>query len=289
MSYKPATILASQTRLMKSKLTKRQYRISIALPYASFESPDASWPFDKPLKRWPVIYLTDANFYFGLITDMVRAMAWCGRPTDAIIVGIGYNEQSDPQKAWQDAVAGREYDLTPVRDEKVEAEMSEWLKQKVETGGAGQFLQFIKQELIPVIEGEFNADPKRRILVGHSLGGLFAAFALFADPGLFESYIIGSPSLWHGERCVFKQEEQFARKHKKLAARVHLWVGEREETSTAAMVSDAVRFGAILESRKYKGLTLVKRIFADENHCEVIAPGFQAGLKWALAKREEAR
>jgi hypothetical protein len=49
-------------------------------------------------------------------------------------------------------------------------------------------------------------------------------------------------------------------------------------------VSETVRFGAILESRKYKGLTLVKRIFTDENHCEVITPGFQAGLKMALEK-----
>jgi hypothetical protein len=43
-----------------------------------------------------------------------------------------------------------------------------------------------------------------------------------------------------------------------------------------------VRFGAILKSRKYKGLSLVTQIFANENHCEVIAPGFQAGLKMAL-------
>lgn len=289
MSYKPATILASQTRLMKSKITKRQYRISIALPYAYYESPGASWPFDKPLKQWPVIYLTDANYYFGLVTDMVRAMAWCGRSTDAIIVGIGYREQSVPQKAWQDSVAWRDYDFTPVRVEKEEENSSEWLQRRVVTGGAPNFLQFIKQELIPAIEGEFNTDPKRRILVGHSLGGLFAAFALLAEPGLFESYIIGSPSLSYGERCVFKQEEQFAQEQKQLDARVHLWVGEREETATDAMVSDTVRFGAILESRSYKGLMLVKQIFADENHCEVIAPGFQAGLKWALERRNEEK
>lgn len=47
MTVKPTSILASQTRLMKSKFTKRQYRISIALPYAYIEAPDASWPFDK--------------------------------------------------------------------------------------------------------------------------------------------------------------------------------------------------------------------------------------------------
>lgn len=143
----------------------------------------------------------------------------------------------------------------------------------------------------PTASSEFcnTPDPARRILVGHSLGGLFAAFALFAEPGLFESYIIGSPALGYGERCVFQREEQFAWEHKELAARVHLWVGELEETADDSMVSDMVRFGAILESRKYEGLTLVKRIFADENHCEVLAPGFQASLKWALEKRDGER
>ena len=133
MPYKPATILASQTRLMKSKFTKRQYRISIALPYAYYELPGASWPFDKPLKKWPVVYLTDANYYFGLVTDMVRVMAWCGKPTDAIIVGIGYKEQSVPQKAWQDSIAWRESDFTPVRVESEEKETGEWLQRRVVT------------------------------------------------------------------------------------------------------------------------------------------------------------
>ena len=289
MSSNPATILASQTRLMTSEFTRRTYRISIAFPYASLEAPDANWPFDQPLKKWPVIYLIDANFYFGLVTDMVRAMAWCGRPTDAIIVGICYEEQNDPQQAWHTAAAERARDLTPVCSEQYEASMSAWLKRTIETGGADRFLQFIKHELIPAIEGEFNADLHRRILVGHSLGGLFAAFALFAEPGLFESYIIGSPALGYGERCVFKQEEQFAQEHKELAARVHLWVGELEESTDDPMVSNMVRFVAILESRKYEGMTLVKRIFADENHCEVLAPGFQAGLKWVLEKRDGER
>lgn len=289
MSTKSATIVASEIRTIESRQTGRRYRISIALPYAYFESPDASWPFDKPLKKWPVIYLTDANWYFGLVTDMVRAMSWCGRPTDAIIVGIGYEEQDDPQKAWQDSVSGREYDFTPLPSEKVETEMFDWLKRKVETGGAGKFLQFIKQELITAIESEFNADPNRRILVGHSLGGLFVAFALFALPGLFDSYIIGSPALNYGEKCVFKQEEQYAQEHKELMARVFLWVGELEESADDPFVSSMVRFAAILDSRKYEGLTLTKRIFSDENHCEVLAPGFQASLKWALAKREEER
>ena len=45
-----------------------------------------------------------------------------------------------------------------------------------------------------------------------------------------------------------------------------------------------MRLAAILQGRKYEGLTLVKYVFPDQNHCEVAAPGFQAGLKFALKK-----
>jgi uncharacterized protein len=280
MTAKQATVLASEVRMMKSKYTGRKYRISIALPYAYFNSLDKSWPFDKPLEKWPVVYLTDANWYFGMVTDIVRSMAWCGSTTDAIIVGIGYAQDKNPQEAWRDSAAWRSSDLIPCRLEKYEQDESKQSKRKVETGGAGKFLQFIKQELIPAVESEFKADPKRRILAGHSDGGLFAAFALFEEPGLFESYIVGSPGLVSCD--VFKQEEQFAKRHKKLHAKVHLWVGGSEESINDHRESNMVRFGAILESRKYTGLSLVRQIFANENHCEVIAPGFQAGLKMAL-------
>jgi hypothetical protein len=136
--------------------------------------------------------------------------------------------------------------------------------------------------LIPVIEQDFQADPRKRILVGHSFGGLFTAFALLEEPGLFDTYIIGSPSLAYGDKFIFKREELFAKRHKKLVAKIHLWIGDREETSDDTGLSDVIRFGAILESRKYKGLTLVKQIFTDQNHNEVIAPGFMSGLKLAL-------
>jgi predicted alpha/beta superfamily hydrolase len=219
-----------------------------------------------------------------MVVDMVRSMAWCGRSTDAIVVGIGYPDNPIPQEAWRDAEALRERDFSPIRDQKREADLSKFLKRKVETGGANQFLQFIKQELIPVIESEFNADPQRRILAGHSMAGLFTAFALFTEPALFESYIIGSPWFWYAEGCIFKQEERFAQRRKRLKAKVHLWVGELEEAHDDPAVSESFRFESILRSRNYKGLTLIRQVFADENHCEVPAPGFHASLKWLLEK-----
>jgi predicted alpha/beta superfamily hydrolase len=286
MTTKPATILASEVRTMKSKHTGRKYRISISLPYASFKSDLKTWPFNEPLKRWPVVYLIDGNWFFGMVSAIVRNMGWFGKwsgnTTDAIVVGIGYPEDQNPQEALCDQTARRFSDLTPIRDEGVEKWVENLVMRSSLTGGAGGFLHFIKDELIPVIEQDFQADPHKRLLAGHSLGGTFAAFALLEEPRLFDTYIIGSPWLSYGDGFIFKREELFAKRHKKLAAKIHLWVGDREESAEDTGLSDVIRFGAILESRQYKGLALIKQIFADHHHNEVIAPGFVSGLKSAL-------
>jgi predicted alpha/beta superfamily hydrolase len=288
MPAKPATILASEVRMLKSKHTGQKYRISISKPYASFKSDLKTWPFNEPLKKWPVVYLIDGNWFFGMVTAMVRNMGWFGKwsgnTTDAIIVGIGYPEDKNPQQALCDQIARRFHDLSPIPDKNLETSIGNVLMRPVFTGGAGNFLRFIRDELIPIIDKDFPTDPRKRTLVGHSLGGTFTAFALFEEPRLFSTYIIGSPSLEYGDRFIFKREETFSKRHKNLAAKVHLWVGDREESLEGTDVSDVIRFGAILEGRGYKGLTLVKQIFADLHHNEVIAPGFVSGLKIALGR-----
>jgi predicted alpha/beta superfamily hydrolase len=285
MTTKPATIISSEIREMTSKQTGRKYRISIGLPYAYHKSRGSGGPFDKPLEQWPVVYLVDGDLYFGMVTDIVRAMAWCGTTTDAIVIGIGYPQDKDPQEAWRNQYAWRNQDLSPFRDEAIEKADEAWVKRPAPTGGAGHFLNLIQHELIPVIDKDFRTDSKKRILAGHSSGGTFATFALFAAPGLFSTYIVGSPALADGDRYIFNYEEAFAKRHKKLAAQVHLWAGGREEAlNGSSILSDTIRFGAILEGRQYKGLKLTRQIFPDEYHCEVIAPGFQAGLKLALKK-----
>jgi predicted alpha/beta superfamily hydrolase len=289
MKSKPATILASEMRMMESKHTGRKYRITISLPYVYAEPRVEDWPFIDAPAKWPVVYLLDANWYFGMVTDLIRAMAWCGNTTDAIVVGIGYHENTDSQEAWREAFARRYIDFTPIRDEVSEKWHSEVAERPCTAGDASNFLNFMKNEVIPMVENEYQIDPSKRILAGHSHGGLFTAFALLEQPGLFRFYIIGSPSLSYGNKFIFNCEEQFAIRRKRLPANVYLSVGELEETADDTTLADTLRFAAILESRKYKGLSLRKQIFTDMNHCEVIAPGFQAGLKIALRKLQPIR
>lgn len=279
---KQPSLLATELRKMKSKATGKNYRISIALPYAYVDDSIKFDLFDKPLTAWPVVYVLDSDFFFGMITDMVRIMSFSGRTTDAIVVGIGYPEKETPQESVRNVLALRNDDLTPMQSEKSEKVNREWLNREVKSGGGGQFHNFIKQELIPMIEKDYRTDPERRILAGHSFA--FSVFAMFQEPGLFSSYIASSPSLNYPDNSMFTLESKYAKNHKRLQAHIYLSAGELEEATDDTTLTDMYRFAALLESRKYKGLSLTKQVFPDNNHTEVTALAFQAGLKMALKK-----
>ena len=284
MSTHPTTILASETRVLKSEHTGREYCLKISLPYA-YEKPWVSGPtYQHYPAQWPVVYLLDANWFFGMVTDMTRNMAFCGGTTDAIVVGIGYPEADDPQETFLNGMARRANDLLPAQDEVAEKNSRNFTGRPASTGDGMRFHQFIRNEVIPMIERDFRADPARRILVGHSFSGLFGAFALLHEPELFDAYILASPSIGAADRFVFKQEEAYAREHKVLKARVHLSAAEFDEDADTPMVGDMFHFAALLASRNYEGLTLTKQLFANMNHCEVVAPAFHAGLLWALKR-----
>jgi predicted alpha/beta superfamily hydrolase len=281
---KQASLLATEFRMLKSKATGKNYRVSIALPFNYADASMNIAPFDKPLAAWPVVYLLDSDWYFGMLTDMVRIMAWSGRTTDAIIVGIGYPEEESILDTWRIGLASRTHDLTPQQSEISEKYNSQWLKLDVKTGGGNEFYNFITQELVPLIDQEYRTDPAKRILAGHSHGGLFTLFAMFQDPGFFSRYIASSPSLDFADNIMFTLESVYARKHTRLPAQVYLAAGELEQGTDDTTLTDMYRFAALLESRKYKGFSLTKQVFLDNNHCEVTAPAFQAGLKMALRK-----
>jgi uncharacterized protein len=284
MAAEPVTILSGELHMMASQHTGKKYRITVSLPLGYSSAAGESWPFHDIPAKWPVVYVLDGNWYAGMVTGIIRPMSWCGSTSDAIVVGIGYPEDADVRESFRESFTRRDFDLTPIRDEAVEKSMSEGHKRPVPNGGADRFLKFIQDELTPFIEKAYNADPSRRILVGHSYGGLFALYALFEAPDLFEALIIGSPTLSYGKPFTFQREEAFAKEHKKLAASVYLFVGEYEESLDDHTVTDTLRMAAILQGRGYEGFTLVKQVFLDQNHCEVAAPGFHAGLKFALKK-----
>jgi predicted alpha/beta superfamily hydrolase len=156
-----ASLPATEVRTITTRTVKQDYRISVALP--------PSYP-SHPEKSYPTIYLLDANWYFGMVTEITRAMYFDGHFPETIVVGIGYPVDEPLEQAIQQVIDLRIRDLTPIKDEAYERGGSR------QSGGAAEFLKFIQTELIPIIEADYRTNPAVRVLAGHSLGGLFALY-----------------------------------------------------------------------------------------------------------------
>ncbi len=116
-------------------------------------------------------------------------------------------------------------------------------------GGLVYDLNFLKTELIPFLEANYRGDPARRILGGHSLGGLFTLYAMFSDPSLFWGYLAGSPAIPWDNNVLVKQEEEYAKSHKDLPVRLYLAAGGAEPLLTPGMT-----FVRTLVARNYTGV-----------------------------------
>ncbi|OEZ63807.1 alpha/beta hydrolase [Duganella sp. HH105] len=261
---------------LSSTRTGHRYRIFISVPETA-----------APAGGHPVMYVLDGNAAFPSAALMARTVARRSKATGLhapVVVGIGYASGEDFD------MAARARDYTPPAAGK--AAKGE--------GGADLFLDFIEQELKPLIQAAVSIDPQRQALFGHSYGGLFTLHALFTRPAAFQTYIAASPSIWFSERFVLSEAAGLAasRKHK---PQVLLTVGELEQSAgpptarpnerNAAlaqkkMVDEARDLAAKLEAQK-QALGLARVGFIElprENHGSALFPALSRGLEFFLER-----
>lgn len=140
----------------------------------------------------PVLYVLDGDIGFALAAEIARMRGIMGMQPTAMIVGIGYGAD------FLEFAKLRTADLTPLLSAAGRAAMGN-LASFIgdQDGGADRFLDFLTNTLAPEIARCYpEASDDDRILFGHSLGGLFTAYALLTRPGAFRSFVANSPSLW---------------------------------------------------------------------------------------------
>lgn len=264
------SIQATEEHLIRAQSIDQDYLISVAFPY-HYD--------DRPNDRYPVIYVLDGNWYFGLVVDMVRVMnfrvPFCNELPDAIIVGIGYPEGNSLTEKQHEICQRRMRDFTSIRDEGLEAwHHSEFPipSEGKRAGGAAAFLTFLESQLIPYVDAHYRTDTSNRCLLGHSLGGTFALYSAFNCPTLFQKYVVASPAQTFMGEAWFTEAQTYT----ELPARMFLSVGELEYDENAqAQYQRLIHF---LNDRLTNRNTLVERTFANYTHCAVVAPSFQVGL-----------
>lgn len=77
-------------------------------------------------------------------------------------------------------------------------------------GGAENFTRFLQNELIPYMEEHFSSDTTRssRAVLGHSAGGLYAAYAFTMHNDLFGNYLMLSPAIWYDDGICLEYESE---------------------------------------------------------------------------------
>jgi predicted alpha/beta superfamily hydrolase len=245
----------------------------------------------EPTQPSSTLYVLDGNGFFAGAVDLVRSLQLYRHLPPLLVVGIGYRAGG-----VADTIDVRTRDLTPTADRRYE----EWHGRPVQMGGGPAFLRFILDELKPWAADRFGVEAADSVLWGHSLGGLFATYAMLQAPQAFWGYALSSPSYWWHGRAIEALEDDFAGAHRALPVRAHVSIGAdetfegrmREQANMSAedqaraaawhldMVSDMERFAARLAGRGYEGLELQTEVFPNEFHITVPFLTMGRALRW---------
>jgi len=248
---------------------KRAYEIYVSLPA----------DYAKTTKRYPVVYVTDAPYAFPLIRAIAGRVSRHGVGLENfILVGFGY-AQGDS------GVVSRNRDYTPT-DRARERKAPEGVY-----GQGAAYLDYLAQDVLPLVDGRYRTDPRRRIYVGHSYGSLLGLQALLERPNTFSHYILGSPSLWFDQEQPFGALRRYAQTHGDLVGKVHFYAGSLEQPTRNRpdeenMVALMNRYAAELRSHRWRGLDLKVTVLDGEDHATVFPRLVTQGLIWALPKQD---
>jgi predicted alpha/beta superfamily hydrolase len=237
---------------MKSSQTGQAHELIIALPSSYHQSPD---------KKYPVLYFLDAYWDMPLVAATYGNLIYDNVVPEFIMVGFSYPGNVDYGKE-------RRRDFTPT---KVSPNLGA-------DGGAPEFLRFIKESVVPMIEADYRGDKQHRALAGSSLGGLFALYAMYTEPAFFTSYIAISPAAVWDANYLAKMDSAYAKNHKELKARAFISYGTDEYKPFADPIAALQQQ---IKKRRYKGLELMNFKMDGLRHTAVKGDGYVRGLMWA--------
>lgn len=204
-------------------------------------------------EKFPVVYMLDAHApQNSMMVGIIEQQAWGGQMPEMIVVGIQNTNRSR--------------DLTPTDDGK-----------GGRVGGGEKFMQFIEQEVIPLVEKTYRTQPFR-IFAGHSLGGLSVVYSFVSRPDLFNAYIAASPVLGYDNDYVIKRAEELFKQNKDWKKTMFLGLGNEPQYQKAFN-----SFRDLLKKTDPKGFDYEFREFKEDNHASVVLPAYYAGLRKIFA------
>lgn len=180
----PLAALRGDAFALEAPQNGRRYDIHVRLP-EGYDPADG--------RVYPIVYLLDGDSLFPLLAPTHLFLTYDEGLPEAILVGIAYGG-FDPEINRRGVdFSAPAADAQPGRD------------------GAPAFLAFLRDTLIPQVEGRYRADASRRVLLGQSRGGYFVLWSALEDPDLFWGRIASNPVLTPGRERFFANAGASAR------------------------------------------------------------------------------
>jgi predicted alpha/beta superfamily hydrolase len=170
-----APLVVGDTFTIDSKALGEIRRINVYLPPGYKETRDS---------RVPVLYMPDGGIAedFLHVAGLVQVSVSNGTMRPFLLVGIENTQ--------------RRRDMTGPTENEDDKKIAP------RVGGSLAFRTFIRNELMPEIQGRYRTTGETAI-VGESLAGLFVVETFLLAPDLFDTYIAIDPSLWwNNQRLV---------------------------------------------------------------------------------------
>lgn len=240
------------TFLLRSEKLKTDYRLYV-------ESPAASAPLS-------LVLVMDGDDQFTAARHAATKLMREGAVPPLLLVGVGYGASyASPRNRRV-----RDYTPTQPKDE------------PMESGGAGNFLEFLSQSLIPELRLRYKFRPENIGIMGHSLGSLLGLYALTQAASPFRRYLVSAPSTWWDDRSVLAPLKNAANDSGRLAVKAWFGIGAEDSPS---MVSDFALLEKQLTKHPLPETSVAFATFPGYNHYNALNQTFVAGLTWLYGER----
>lgn len=213
--------------------------------------------YDQSAEAYPVLYLLDGQNHFLHASGVTQFLSRVGGMPEMIVVGVGNIPGPN----------GRGHNMTPP--------VTGSDPDRPNAGGGSDFLSFLRDELQPWVEGRYRTAPFR-VLVGHSLGGLFVTQVLIEDPHAFQGYISISPSLWWDEGRYVTGATAIFEDRPDLKGALYMTMGNEG----GAMLAGAWSLTSILETSAPESFRWKWTHMPEETHGSIPHRSLYDGLEW---------
>ncbi len=191
---------------------ERRWRVRVGIPAQA-----------APEQARPSIWMLDGNAALSLFDETILAELAESNAPVLVFLGHDNDMRVDTAQRWRDYTPT----MTPPGQPRRHPD-----------GGGDAFLEAIERGIRPKVAHVAVLDPDRQLLWGHSLGGLFVLHALFQRPGLFQTHVAASPSLWWQGGQPLAAAERFAAHYGGESARLWIMLGS-DETGQQARTADS--------------------------------------------------